>query len=451
MIQRSTLTATALLALVAVCAAPAAAAPSAADVDQATWSEHVAPILFNNCVTCHRPGQVAPMSLMSYEEARPWAKSIRKATSEGTMPPWFANPEHGDFVEDSRLSEDELAILARWVEDGAPAGDLENAPEPPEFESDWKMGEPDMIFTMEPFEVTDDMEDHYQWLEIENTLDEDRWIKAIEIRPSFMEAAHHNLTYLAPEGMTLAEVQGAGRLEMAYLGGWAPGVQPMTFPEGHGKKLPANSKILFQMHYHKTPGEGTGGIDQTQVGVLFHDGEVEKEVTTMWIVDPMLNIPAGEANYESASAFTFEHEAVVFNFTPHMHLRGKAMRYTAVFPDGTEKILLDVNDYDFNWQLTYSPRDTQVMPAGTTIKVDAVFDNSADNPNNPDPSINVNWGEKTTDEMMIGFMDYTYVNQEEMPTHSVPEHMRERMEQFQKLREQQKAAEAAKATSSSGD
>ncbi len=419
----------------------AATASNTTDVEQVTWADQIAPLLYEKCATCHRPDQVAPMSLLDYSDARPWAKSIRKATTERTMPPWFANPAHGDFVEDSRLSDDEIALIQAWVEAGAPAGDLDKAPEPPTFVSEWQIGEPDVILTMAPFEVTDDMEDHYQWVQVTNPLDEDRWIKAMEVRPSFMEGAHHNLTYVGPPDATLESIQGLGRTETEFIVGWAPGVRPMIYREGFGKLLPANSTIFFQMHYHKDPGPGTGGIDQTSVGLQFYDEQVDNKVATMWIVDPVLRIPPGEANYVSKSSVTFEHDVEIFNFTPHMHLRGKAMRFTAIRPDGSEEVLLDVPKYDFNWQLTYSPTDPLVLPAGTTIALDAVFDNSADNPANPDPSAVVTFGEATTDEMMIGFMDYTFVDrakQVDMPTYSVPEGMREQFDQIRQLREEQK-------------
>ncbi len=434
-----------ILALVAL--APIAASNNNnADVDQATWSGEVASILYDNCVTCHRPDQVAPMSLLSYAEARPWAKSIRKTVTERSMPPWFADPAHGEFLEDPRLSDEDIETITRWVEAGAPAGDLAKAPPVPTFESTWRMGEPDLIVTMAPFEVTDEMEDHYEWVKVDNTLDEDRWIQAVEIRPSFMAGAHHNLTYLAPGDATLESIQGAGRMDMDYIGGWAPGVVPMVYREGFGKLLPANSSIFFQMHYHKDPGPGTGGIDQTSVGFKFYDGDVENKLTTMWVVDPVLNIPPGEENYLSASEFTFEHDALLFNFTPHMHLRGKSMKFTAVYPDGKEEVLLDVPNYDFNWQLTYTPPEPLELEAGTTVKVLAAFDNSANNVANPDPTITVTWGEKTTDEMMIGFMDYSYVDKAEqvdMPTHSVPPAMREQMKKMREYREAQEAKGAA--------
>ncbi|HVS65032.1 MAG TPA: hypothetical protein VMT85_16180 [Thermoanaerobaculia bacterium] len=417
----------ALFGILLALALPVIASSSKADpAGPITFAEHVAPIFFENCVSCHRPGQVAPMSLLTYEDARPWAKSIRRVTAERTMPPWFANPDHGDFVEDSRLSDDEKELIARWVAGGAKQGDLAKMPAAPSFASEWRIGEPDLVLTMEPFEVTDEMEDHYEWLVIENPLDEDRWIKTVEVRPSFMAGAHHNLTFIAPPG---AGPESLGE-ERNLVVGWAPGAMPFRYPEGRGKLLPAKSNVLFQMHYHKNPGPGTGGVDQTSVGIRFYDEGAEvKPVTTMWVLDPALRIPPGEANYQSVSEFTFEHEGVIYNFTPHMHLRGKSFRYTAHYPDGREEILLDVPDYDFNWQLTYTPKEQLRMPKGARVVCEAVFDNSADNPANPDPGIEVTWGEATSDEMMIGFMEYAYLDTDEMPTFSVPPAIREQMRQ----------------------
>ncbi|HVS66032.1 MAG TPA: hypothetical protein VMT85_21310 [Thermoanaerobaculia bacterium] len=180
--------------------------------------------------------------------------------------------------------------------------------------------------------------------------------------------------------------------------------------------------------------------------MTFYDERPENRIATLWIVDPALDIPPGVASYPSASSFTAEHEAVVFDFTPHMHLRGRSMRFTAEYPDGEKEILLDVVDYDFNWQLTYTPTEPKRIPAGTRIAVDATFDNSADNPLNPDPSINVRFGEKTTDEMMVGFIHYSFVDQalqDDMPTFSVPEGMRQQFDQIQQLRQQQREAKAA--------
>jgi hypothetical protein len=445
--------ATTLVIFVATSATAAAPTPNSNDAEagSVTWAEHVAPILFENCASCHRPGQTAPMSLLSYADTRPWAKSLRRVTTERVMPPWFASPDHGEFVEDPTLSEGEIETISRWVAAGAPAGDLAKAPQPPVFDSEWKHGQPDAIFTAPAYEVADDVEDHYQWLEVENPLDEERWIQAIEVQPGFVEAVHHQLTYLAPPDATLQSVQtGAGTLDLDFVGGWGPGVAPLVFADGHGMRMPANSKLFFQMHYHKTPGPGTGGVDQTSIGLHFYDEKPDNVVTTLWLVDPALNIPPGEANYLSSSAFTTEHEAVLFDLTPHMHLRGKSMVFTAEYPDGEKEILLDVPKYDFNWQLTYTPTEPKVIPAGTTIRVEAAFDNSAANPANPDPTAYVRFGEKTTDEMMVGFIHYTFTDksqQDDMPTFIVPERMKTQFEQIRKMREQQREAKAQEGAS----
>ena len=434
--------------LFALCAVLLLALPLAASANNNTdtsapnWAEHVAPMLYENCVSCHRPGQVAPMSLLSYKEARPWAKSIRNVVSSKTMPPWFADPAHGTFAEDPRLSDAEIALISNWVAAGAPAGDLSKAPEAPTFSSDWQIGQPDVILTMEPFQITDEMEDHYEWIRVENPLEKDMWIKELEVRPTFMAGAHHNLTYITPADFTVEDIEGAGRMEMDYVSGWAPGVVPTHYPDGYGKLLPAGSAIWFQMHYHKDPGPGTGGIDETSVGLNFWEGEPENKLTTLWVVDPVLQIPPNEANYVSKSEHTFPHDAILFDFTPHMHLRGKSMKFTITYPDGREEVALNVPNYDFNWQLTYSPVDPLILPAGTTVKVDAVFDNSAGNPANPDPSITVTWGEETTDEMMIGFMNYSMVDkahQDDMENFAVPPALREQMKRMREWREQQRA------------
>ena len=442
------------LALIASAAVAAPPANNAADPSEVTWADHVAPILHANCVSCHRPGQTAPMSLLSYDETRPWAKSIRKVTSDRTMPPWFANPEHGEFVEDPSLTDAEIETLNRWVAAGAPAGDLAQAPEPPSFSSEWKLGPPDLVYTAPEFHVSDEIEDHYEWLQVDNPVDEERWIRAIEIHPGFVEGVHHQLTYLAPPDATLAGVQSrTGTLDLTFVGGWGPGVAPLEFAEGHGMRMPPNSTLFFQMHYHKTPGPGTGGTDQTTMGLYFHDEKPENVVETLWLVDPTLNIPAGDGDYHSWSSFTTEHEAVLFDFTPHMHLRGKSMTFSAEYPDGRKEVLLDVPNYDFNWQLTYTPMEPRVIPAGTTIRVDAKFDNSADNLTNPDPTSNVTWGEATTDEMMVGFIHYTFsdrTQQTNMPTFIVPDALKQQIEQVREFRRKQREAAAAEAETSSG-
>jgi hypothetical protein len=434
------------LALLAALAAPGAfaAAPAAettADVETVTWAEHVAPILYQRCVTCHRPGQVAPMSLLTYEQTRPWAKSIAKVTHDRTMPPWFASPEHGKFVEDPRLTDQQIDTINRWVAAGMPAGDLSKAPQQPTFPSEWRIGEPDATFVAEAFKVEDDVEDQYQWLEVTNPIDQERWIKAIEVRPGFPQVVHHQLTYLGPPGATIQSVKGgAGTLDLKFVGGWGPGVAPLVFPDGYGMRMPPKSTMFFQMHYHKAAGPGTGGMDQTKVGLKFYDHVPENVMETLWLVDPVLNIPPGEAHYQSSSWVDLQHDAILFDYTPHMHLRGHSMVFTAQYPNGEKEVLLDVPAYDFNWQLSYTPMQPKILPAGTRLGVEAVFDNSTGNKANPDPAAWVRFGEKTTDEMMVGFIHYTFVDkaaQVDMPTFVVPEALKQRFEEMRKLRQQQ--------------
>ena len=392
------------------------------------------------------------MSLLTYDQARPWAKSIAKVTHDRTMPPWFANPEHGEFVEDPRLTrpadrDPRIVGCRRACRRATSRRRRSRRPSPPSGGS----AEPDATFTAEPFQVGDEVEDHYQWLKVENPIAEERWIKAIEVRPGFPEVVHHQLTYLGPPGATIESLKGAGQLDLTFVGGWGPGVAPLVFPDGYGMRMPANSTMFFQMHYHKAAGPGTGGTDQTKIGLKFYEQPPENVMETLWLVDPALNIPPGEANYRSTSWVDFEHEAILFDFTPHMHLRGKSMVFRADYPSGEKEVLLDVPGYDFDWQLSYTPTQPKILPPGTRLGVEAVFDNSAANVDNPDPAAWVRFGEKTTDEMMVGFVHYTFVDkskQVDMPSFVVPEALKEQVEKMREMRKQQREGAGAAAPTS---
>ncbi len=397
-------------------------APARADAP-VTYADDVAPIIYNNCSSCHRPGQIGPMSLLGFEEARPWAKSIAKVVSERSMPPWKGTSDHRKFKNDARMSDADIDTLVRWAKSGAAPGDLSKAPAPPTYtDGGWRIGTPDAVFTMAPYTVSDDTEDVYIWRTIENHLTEDKWIKAVEVKSTYPEGTHHNLTFLVPKGAGPAGRDGGRDGARDLFTGWAPGTDELVYTPGTGKLLPADHDILFQMHYHKEPGEGTGGTDETSIAVLFADGPVEHPITTAWILDPTLNIPAGEANYKSESAFRFIDNGRIYSFTPHMHLLGKDITYIAEYPDGTTETLLDVPAWDFNWQINYKLTEPVEVPRGTKVRVIATFDNSADNPWNPDATTDVRWGEKTTDEMMIGFMDYIYMKRKKYQrTMALPE------------------------------
>lgn len=402
--------------------------PASAVADNAgpsvTYAQDVAPILNSSCVECHRPGQVAPMSLLNYKEVRPWAKSIRRAVSERTMPPWFAEAGHQNYSNDLSISEAEIATLVAWVDQGARAGDLSAAPPTPKFrkDSEWRIGTPDHVFTMNPYEVSDAIEDHYEHVTFKSDIAEDRWVKAIELKPGFAEAVQHILVFVAAEGEDPWQQMQKTRL----FAKWGPGNNPTIFAPDHGKLLPANAEIMFQVHYHKNPDPGSGGIDESKMAVIFADGPVKHPVSTAWILDPTIRIPAGDSNFRSESVFRFIDNGHIYNLAPHMHLRGKAFQYIAEYPDGTEEVLLNLPSWDFNWQFTYDLTEPKFIPRGTKIRAVAWFDNSGDNPDNPDPGVEVTWGDATTDEMMIGFMDYTYVKRKKYQrTVALPEGLAE--------------------------
>ncbi len=396
-----------LICLVAtlLCVGPALAAAKDAQVPEApTFTKHVLPILQQNCQDCHRPagldmgGMVAPMSLLTYDEVRPWAKSIARAVQSREMPPWHAAREQWGLFEAERyLSDAEIATVTQWVQTGAPMGDPADAPEPIDFSSTggWAIGEPDLIIDMPvKYVVKDEIEDEYatfrQVLTAEQ-LPEDRWIKAVQFKPT-ASFVHHII--LRP------------------IGGIAPGYAPRVFRDGYSQKLQAGSEIGWQMHYHKEAGEGTAVVDDsTQVGIVFYEpGEV---ITHVMQGDGLatrgFKIPAGDPDYSHTGEYVFEEDSLIVGFNPHMHLRGKAAKVVATYPDGREEVLLDVPKYDFNWQHDYSYREPVRVPAGTKTKLTLWWDNSPENPNNPDPTQDVVFGRPTTAEMGFGFMKFVSV------------------------------------------
>jgi hypothetical protein len=338
---------------------------------------------------------VAPMSLISFDEVRPWAKSIARVVESGEMPPWHASSEQRGVFEDERyLTDAQKETILRWVAAGAPAGDVTEAPVPVEFPSDdgWHIGKPDLVLKM-PVEycVPDEVEDEYQYFNQTLTADllpENRFLKAVEFRPSG-KFVHHIIA--------------------RPLGGIAPGYQPKIFPEGHAALLRTGTTIRWQMHYHKEPGPGTGVCDtDTYVAMRFYQpGEV---ITHLSQGDSMGNtrfrIPPGDPSYTQQIPFTFEEDAYVMAFNPHMHLRGKAARVVATFPDGREELLLDVPRYDFDWQHNYNFKEPVFAPTGTKLLLTLQWDNSPENPANPDPTATVTFGQPTTAEMGFGFMKY---------------------------------------------
>jgi len=384
-----------------------ALANDAVDGTKVTFTKDVLPILQENCQDCHRTGganlggMVAPMAFVTYQEVRPWAKAIAKEVQARNMPPWDASPEfQGVFKNERSLTEDEIATLVAWAATGAANGNPNDAPQPLTFPESggWQIGTPDLVVEMpEKYFVADDVEDLYITFNVELTeeqLPEDRYIKAIEFRPG-SSVVHHIIS--------------------DPLGGLAPGNDPTVFADGYYQELRKGTAVSFQMHYHKEPGPGTGVWDRSSAAVKFYPkGEKpEHQIRTAVLGHMDFKIPAGDSNYTDTIEESFDQDIEIISFSPHMHLRGKSAQYRAKYADGNVKSLLDVPNYDFNWQTSYEFNDPPVLPAGTKVHLTMAWDNSADNPHNPDPTKEVVFGQPTTAEMMFGFMRFAYLEEPE--------------------------------------
>lgn len=381
-----------------VVAAVFAWAPWAQAQTAPTFARDVAPIFYSKCVECHRPTMFAPMSLVTFDEARPWARSIKQRVAARTMPPWGADPAHGVFKNDPRLSEKEIATIVAWVDAGAPKGREADLPKAPTFAEGWSIGKPDAVFTMtEDFQIPATGVVEYQYLRLPTNITEDKWIQAIEIKPQARAHVHHVLAYTQPTGSPLNT---NGALGPSSIGGVTPNKPGVVFEPGVGRLLTANSDIVLQMHY-TTNGEAT--TDRTQVGVVFAKEAPKLQQRGGSVIQPRFVIPAGAPAHEVRGSRVLAEDTLITSFTPHMHVRGKSMTYIATFPDGTKETLLSVPNYDFNWQISYELAKPRLFPKGTAIEVIAHYDNSPNNKFNPDPTRDVRWGDQTFEEMMIGF------------------------------------------------
>lgn len=357
-----------------------------------TYTKDVAPIFNANCVQCHRPGDIAPMSLLSYDEVRPWAKSIQKNVESKTMPPWHADADVGHFKNDRSLEDWEVETIVRWAKSGAKQGDPNDMPPAPAVAAaTWRLGEPDVIVEFNEISLRAGGPDRFHDLVGQTGLKEDAWVRAVEVMPGNRKVVHHVILWQGGQGD-------------GWLGAWAAGMDPMVFPEGVGRRLKAGVPIVGDMHYHPAD---TAETDQTRIGLYLTDEDkVEKEMINLWIQNGGFEIPAGDPDYKARARYTFQEDGYIMSFLPHMHYRGKSFTYTARFPDGRKEPLLSVSDYDFNWQTVYEPAEPIFVPKGTRIDCVATWDNSPENPANPDPTRNVRFGSESFDEMMIGFVDY---------------------------------------------
>ena len=380
-----------------------------------TFHEDVVPVLQKNCQSCHRPGEAAPFSMLTYRDARPWAAAMKRAVVSRKMPPWHADPSVGHFANDRRLSEQEIDTIARWADGGAPEGDPRKAPAALTFLEGWNIGQPDKILEMpEAFSVPAAGTIDYQWIVMPTGLDKDTWIEGVEVRPGDRSVVHHVIAfYRRPGSRWLVDAKpgiptpkGSGDSEAGMsdgaIGGYVPGLPAARLAPGRAIFLPAGSDIVLQVHYNAT---GKATTDRTKVGIVFAKKDVVERSFQIGVVNPGFVIPPGDPNYRVDADTTIDSDVRVIGFTPHMHLRGKSFEFRAVLPDGTREVLLRVPKYDFNWQLTYDLAQERVFPRGTKFEATATFDNSADNPFNPDPKASVRFGDQTWDEMMVGFID----------------------------------------------
>jgi hypothetical protein len=376
-----------------------------------TFSKDVAPILFKNCSGCHRPGEIAPMSLLSYKETRPWAKAIREKVATREMPPWHPDPKYGTWENDRRLSQKEIDTIVGWVDGGAPEGNAKDLPAQPKYASGWQIGEPDIIFHM-PTEFTVPAEGSvpYQHFTVPTGFKEDRYIQALEARAGNLSVVHHIVMYVREPGQPAAGPRGQRKFNIGdgILGALSPGMTPFIAKPGEAKLIKAGSQLVFQMHY--TP-NGTAAKDKSMVGLIFAKKPVDKIIHTKAAFDVQFVIPPGATNHEVKAEYEFEQDSHIISLMPHMHLRGKDIVYRAIYPDGRSEILLSVPRYNFNWQVYYYPTKPLAVPRGTRIEAVAHYDNSTNNKMNPDPTRAVRFGEQTWDEMMNGFFDFTVDSQ----------------------------------------
>ncbi len=410
----------------------------------------VAPVLYKHCAGCHHPNDIAPMTLLSYRETRPWATAIREAVVSRQMPPWKADPHYGKWSNDWSLSELEIAIVKAWVDQGSKEGDPKLLPPPPVFSPDWRIGKPDTILAIQPHTITATGPDEYEQFIVPTNFTEDKWVVAAELRPGNRKIVHHahvfvveperakkeglkdpqaeyaqwlvvnegKLSWIRPEAPVIDDgcvVDDNGywpgkKPRDAEFGNWGmlssylPGREPDIFPAGTARKIPAGANLSFQIHYSKAAKKPA--TDITSVGLIFAKEPPPQIAKRVDLSNYLFRIPPGDPNVEVSECHTFKQDMYVTTLTPHMHLRGKDARFEVTYPDGRKETLLYVPHYNFNWQITYRMREPKFVPKGARLAIISHFDNSPNNPLNPDPAQVVRWGGASEMEMMDGWIEY---------------------------------------------
>lgn len=372
--------------------------PKSDPIGDITFTKHIAPILNQHCRECHRSGEVAPFSLTSYEDVLGWEDTILEVVADNRMPPWFADPKHGTFSNDARLTQKERDLLQTWVDNGMPEGDAKDLPPEPKYIEGWRITKPDQVisFDEKPFQVPAEGIVDYKYFTVDPGWKEDKYVVAMEARPDNVAVVHHLIAYVIPPGS-----DGRRGRNRRMLVGYAPGATPHILDEGTAMKIKAGSKLIFEMHY--TP-NGTAQEDHSYIGLKFTDKKnVKRLLVGAAAVNTEFTIPPYASDHPVAATFDVKRDYYLLEMTPHMHLRGKSFLYEATYPDGKKEILLNVPAYDFNWQLTYKLKEPKLLPRGTVLTCKATFDNSEQNAVNPKPGKPVRWGDQSFEEMMIGF------------------------------------------------
>jgi len=388
-----------------------------------TFSKDVAPILQKHCQTCHRPAEAAPFPLLTYEQARPWVASMKLMVKQKQMPPWFADPAFGHFSNDRSLTSQEISTIVAWANAGAPEGNPADLPPPQTFTEGWGIPKPDVIFELpHPFSVSASEMVEYQYVILPTGFTKDTWVQAAEARPTDRSVVHHIIAYVREPGSNYFKGQKPGvffeapspkqdektdtsALPSDFLVGYAPGQPAEILQPGQGKLIKAGSDIVLEVHY--TP-NGKATTDQTRLGLILAKEPPKERVLTLSAVNGTFKIPPGDPNYRVDATFEVPREVKLVALHPHMHTRGKDFEYRIVFPSGETQTPLKVPAYNWHWQLWYNLADPITLPKGTKIECTAHFDNSADNPENPDPTKTVIWGQQNTDEMMVGFFNLVF-------------------------------------------
>jgi hypothetical protein len=427
------------------------AVPISLGAQSVTFNKDVAPILYKNCAVCHHPNDIAPMSLLTYKEARPWSAAIRQAVVRREMPPWHADPNVGEYLNDSRLSEQDIATIVNWVKAGSPEGDPDDLPAAPVFQNGWHI-KPDLILSIPETTVAAGDQDDYEYIYVPTNFTEDRWIQAAEVVPGDRRVVHHATVSVvsgADAAKLLASHGGAESVDKFHfrtgkvnhmkpdapvqddgcsptealpnptLGSlnhvpaiYLPGHLAEVRPPGYALKIASGSYLQFQVHYSNRLGKQVS--DKTSIGLIFAKEPVKHEVAQYEIWNNWFLIPPGDGNHKVTSCYVVPKDLEVVAYTAHMHFRGKSMKTEAIYPDGRHEIIFNVPRYDFRWQETYFLKNQYLMPKGTKVITTAYFDNSSNNPLNPDPTKSIRWGEPSTEEMMGFWLAFSDIGSKEM-------------------------------------